>query len=151
MFTEKRYRVKFNSIKKYLLLIKQKQKNSKIPKRIWMKPCSKTRSNKSTCANIFSELPLTILFQHYLEMNATSWSYINFCTLITYNYILTDTYNSDTAAGAEFISSSLSWGVLKNFCKFHREAPVLESLFCKVSSLQVCNVSKRYSYTGVFL
>ena len=28
-----RYCVKFNSIKKYLLLIKQKQKNSKIPKR----------------------------------------------------------------------------------------------------------------------
>ena len=26
-------------------------------------------------------------------------------TLITYNYILTDTSNSDTAAGAEFISS----------------------------------------------
>ena len=60
VFTEKRYRVKFNSIKKYLLLIKQKQKNSKIPKRIWMKPCSKTRSDKSTCANIFLELPLTI-------------------------------------------------------------------------------------------
>ena len=107
VFTEKRYRVKFNSIKNYLLLIKQKQKNSKIPKRIWMKPCSKTRSDKSTCANIFLELPLTILFRHYLGMNATScyWSYIDFYTLITYNYILTDTYNSDTAAGAEFISS----------------------------------------------
>ena len=50
----KRYRVKFNSIKKYLLLIKQKQKNSRTPKRIWMKPCSKTRSN------IFLELSLTI-------------------------------------------------------------------------------------------
>ena len=59
VFTEKRYRVKFNSIKKYLLLIKQKQKNSKIPKRIWMKPCSKTRSDRSACANIFLELPLT--------------------------------------------------------------------------------------------
>ena len=34
VFTEKRYRVKFSSIKKHLLLIKQKQKNSKIPKRI---------------------------------------------------------------------------------------------------------------------
>ena len=44
VFAEKRYRVK----------------NSKIPKRIWMKPCSKTRSDKSTCANIFLELPLTI-------------------------------------------------------------------------------------------
>ena len=60
VFTEKRYRVKFNSIKNYLLLIKQKQKNSKIPKRIWMKQCSKTRSGKSACANIFLELLLTI-------------------------------------------------------------------------------------------
>ena len=60
VFTEKRYRVKFSSIKKHLLLIKQKQKNSKIPKRIWMKSCSKTRSDKSTYANIFLELPLTI-------------------------------------------------------------------------------------------
>ena len=53
-----------------------------------MKPCSKTRSNKSTCANIFLELPLTIL------------SKIDFYTSIINNYILTDTYNSDTAAGA---------------------------------------------------
>ena len=61
VFTEKRYRVKFNSIKKYLLHIKQKQKISKIPKHIWMKPCSKTRSGKSAYAgNIFLELPLTI-------------------------------------------------------------------------------------------
>ena len=41
VFAEKRYRVKFNSIKKYMSLIKKKQKNSK---RIWMKSCSKTRS-----------------------------------------------------------------------------------------------------------
>ena len=60
VFTGKRYRVKFSSIKKHSLLIKQKQKNSKIPKRIWMKPCSKTSSAKSGCANIFLELSLTI-------------------------------------------------------------------------------------------
>ena len=30
-----------------------------------MKPCPKTRSGKSGCANIFLELPLTIWFQHY--------------------------------------------------------------------------------------
>ena len=90
---------------KIFLTHKAKTKNSKIPKRIWMKPCSKTRSDKSTCANI-----LTILFRHYLGMNATScyWSYIDFYTLITCNYILTCTYNSDTAAGADFISSR--WG-----------------------------------------
>ena len=32
VFTEKRYRVKFSGIKRHLLLIKQKQKNSKISK-----------------------------------------------------------------------------------------------------------------------
>ena len=31
MFTDKRYFVKFNNIKQYLFLIKQKLKNSKIP------------------------------------------------------------------------------------------------------------------------
>ena len=56
VFVEKRYRVKFSSIKKYLLLTKQKQKKFKT---YLMKPCSKTRSGKSACANIFLELPLT--------------------------------------------------------------------------------------------
>ena len=60
VITEKRYRVKFDSIKKSLLFIKQKQKNSKIPKRIRMKSCSKTRSGKSACADIFVDLSLTI-------------------------------------------------------------------------------------------
>ena len=32
-----------------------------------MKPCSKTRSDKSACANISLEL---LLFRHYLGMNA---------------------------------------------------------------------------------
>ena len=59
VFTEKSYLVKFNRIKKYLLLIKQKQKNLEIPKHIRMKPCLKTRSDKSACAKIFLELPLT--------------------------------------------------------------------------------------------
>ena len=56
VFAEKRYRVKFSSIKKYLLLTKQKQKKFKT---YLMKPCLKTRSGKSACANIFLELPLT--------------------------------------------------------------------------------------------
>ena len=38
-----------------------------------MKPCLKTRSDKSACANIFLELPLTKQFRHYLGMNATSY------------------------------------------------------------------------------
>ena len=116
-----------------------------------MKPCSNTKSEKSTCANIFLELPLTILFRNQLGMNGTLcyWSYIETCTLITYNYMLTDTYNSDTAVGAEFISSPQRCSL--KFCKFHRKVPVLESLFCNVASLQVCNVTKKDSYTGAIL
>ena len=46
--------VKCNIIKKYLLPIKQKQKNSKIPKRIWMKTCSKNQKRqKCTYWHIF--------------------------------------------------------------------------------------------------
>ena len=74
-------------------------------------------------------------------MNATScfWSYIDFHTLITYNYILTYTSSSDTAAGAKLISSH--WRC--SLSKFHRKAPVLESFFYKVASLQACNVTKQ--------
>ena len=52
-------------------------------------------------------------------------------------YILTYTYNSDTAVEIEFISSRR-----RCFCRFHRKAPVLEPLFYKVASLQACNVTK---------
>ena len=41
--------------------------------------------------------------------------------------------------------------VFLKFCKFHKEVPVLESLFYKVASLQACNVIKRDSYAGAFL
>ena len=51
--------------------------------------------------------------------------------LLIATYLLT-LNNSDTAVR----------GVLKIFCKFHRKAPVLESLFYKVASLQACNVTK---------
>ena len=73
-------------------------------------------------------------------MNASScyWSYIDFYTMIT--YILTYTYNSEKAVGAEFISSRQRF--LKILCKFHRKAPVLEPLFYKVASLQAWNVTK---------
>ena len=108
-----------------------------------MKPCSKTKSNKNTFANIFLELPLTILFRHDLEMKATScyWSYINFYTLITFNYILSETYNSDTAARAAPISRPQKYSY--HFYKFQRKAPVLECLFYKVASLQAYNVTKK--------
>ena len=74
-------------------------------------------------------------------MNATScyWSYIEFYTLITYNYILTYTSSSDTATLAKLISSHRRCSL----SKFHRKAPVLESLFYKVATLQACNVTKQ--------
>ena len=43
-------------------------------------------------------------------------------------------------------------GVLKNFAKFHRKTPVLESLFNKVPNLKGLQLKlKRTSITGVFL
>ena len=95
-----------------------------------MKPCSKTRSEKSTCANIFLQLPWTILFRHYLGINATScyWSYIDFYRLISHNYILTHTYS--TAAGAEFIRSLRD--VLKNFVNFTRKHLCCSLVFTKL-------------------
>ena len=145
MLTEKRYQVKFNSIKKYLLLIKQKQKNSRLPKSIWMKPCSKTRSN------IFSELLLTIQFWHYLGMNATLsyWSYIDFYTLITYNCILTYTCNSDTVTGAEFISNR--WSVIKNLANFTGKHLCWSLFFTKLQVFRPGTLLRRDSYTGFFL
>ena len=56
-----------------MLLIKQKQKKSQRPKRIYMKQWLKNRDNRSACVNIFSELLLTEKFRQYLRMNATSY------------------------------------------------------------------------------
>ena len=50
------------TIKKKKLIKKKKSK---------MIPCLKTKSDKSACANIFLELPLTNQVGHYLGMNAT--------------------------------------------------------------------------------
>ena len=60
--------IALNFDKQYLLLIKQKQKNPKRPKRIWMKPCMENRNDRSVCVNI-----LTDKFRHYLGMNGTSY------------------------------------------------------------------------------
>ena len=115
-----------------------------------MKPCSKTRSDKSTCANIFLERRLTILFRHYLGMNATScyWSYIDFYTFITYNYILTDTRNSDTAAEVEFISSPR--GVLKNFANFTRKHLCWSLVFTKLQAFRTATLLKKDSEEHLF-
>ena len=65
VFTEKRYLLKFNSIKWLLLLIKLKQTQKDQNKSEWNHSW-KNRSNKSACANIIFELPFTnfsIIFQ----------------------------------------------------------------------------------------
>ena len=59
-----------------------------------MKPCSKTRSGKSACANLFLELPLTIQFRHYLGMNANhaidqTLTFIQWLLIIIYLLTLT--------------------------------------------------------------
>ena len=133
MFAEKWYRVKFN--RKDIV-------HSNTPKRIWIKPRSKTRNDKSTCANI-----LTILFGHYLGINTTScyWSYTDFNTSITYNYIRTDTYNSDT----EFISSPLR--CLKNFANFTAKHLCRSLFFTKLQAFRPAALLNKDSYTGVFL
>ena len=99
-----------------------------------MKPCLKTTSDTSACANIFLEISLTIRFRHYLGMNPTScyWSYIDFYTLITHDYILTYTYNFATAAKV----------VLKNFANFIGKHQCWSLFFHKVASFQACNVTK---------
>ena len=89
VITEKTYLLKFNSITWYLLLKKQKQKKTK--------PWLKNRNDKSECDNIFSELPLTDKFRHYLRMIATLyyWLYMDFYTLINYAFYITYPYNDE--------------------------------------------------------
>ena len=55
------------------------------------------------------------------------------------------TYNSDTAAEAEFISSHRRCS--EKFCLFHRETSVFESLIYKVASLQGWNFTKKKTPT----
>ena len=89
------YREKISSDSKNLIALifinniccsKQKQKNKKRPKRIWIKPWLKNRNDKKACVSLFLELRLTDKFQHYLRMNVTSCylSYIDFFTLIVF-------------------------------------------------------------------
>ena len=74
-----------------------------------------------------------------------SWNECDIILLIIhwYFYILIAytsyvTYNCDTTVNAEFRSSR--WRCFWKFCKFHKKAPVLQSLFYKIASLQPCNV-----------
>ena len=122
LFPGKRYRVKF------MLLIKQKQKNSKIPKRIWMKPCLKTRSEKSACANIFLEHSLTnsVIILEWMQHHAIDHSltfihwlliHLILLTLITYFHVISKGFEKIKVAGFPHknyklaISVQLKWPV----------------------------------------
>ena len=142
--------VKFDSIKQYLLLIKQKQKKSKTPKRIWTKPCLETRSDKSPCANIFLELPLTnfgiilewiqhhtmdhtLTFIHWLLMHLTLFT----LTILTQP----PKQNSEAATGH----------VLQTFANFTGKHLRWSLFFTKLQVLRPATPLKIDSYTGNFL
>ena len=87
-----------------------------------MKPCSKTRSDKSACVNIYLELPL---FRHYLGMNAL----IILCLLTL--TILTQSPEQNSYATPR--------RVLKNFANFTGKHLCWSLFFlqsCKPSGLQ---------------
>ena len=62
---------------------------------------------------------------------------------MTYTFYVTYTYNYDSAVETEAVAG----GAFKNV---HGKTPVLETLFYKATSSQVCNIIKRDSDTGVF-
>ena len=135
MFTEKRYLVKFNSGKKYLLLIKQKQKKSNIPKRIWMKPCLKTSNDKSSCPLTTSGIILEWMQHDTIDHTLTfvHW-WLIYLMLLTLT-IMAPEQNSEKVAWAVF-------KILQSTC--------LRVFFYKVASLQACNVIKKETPTQVF-
>ena len=147
MLREKRYRVKPYSVKKYLLLIKQKQKNSKIPKRICMKPCFKTMSknifgtfvNQVIPSLSWNECNVMLLIIHWLL-------YVDYLYILYYlpsPTILTKPpeQNSEAAAG----------GILKNSANFTGKHLCWSLSFTKLQVFRPVKVIKRDSYTGVFL
>ena len=97
----------FSSIKNCVCRKKVSCKISKIPKCIWMKPCLKTRSDKSACANIFLELLLTNSnitlewMQHHTIDHVLTFIY----WLLIFTFYITYTCIYDAAARAEFRSS----------------------------------------------
>ena len=116
-----------------MLLIKTKKIQKYLNETNVFKPCLKTTSDTSACANIFLEISLTIRFRNYLGMNPTScyWSYIDFHILITHDYILTLT-----------ILTQLSQLFLKISQISQESTCVGVCFFLKVASFQACNVTK---------
>ena len=74
---------------------------------------------------------------------------IHWLFYIIYNYILTYTYNSDTAARVELRNSH--WVVLQNFANFTGKHLCWSLFFKKLQAFRPATLLKRDSYTGVFL
>ena len=138
--------VKFDSSKKYLLLIKQKQKNEKY----LTKPCLKTRSDKSACANIFLELQLTnsgIILEwmqhHTMDHTLTfiHWLLIHFILLTLTISTQPPEQNSEAAAGH----------VLNNFANFTGKHLCWSLFFTKLQAFRPATPLKIDSYAGNFL
>ena len=84
MFTEKRYRVKFSSIKKDLFLIKQKQKKFKNTKTYLNETMLENQERqKWMCQHIFRT------FVNYL-IPALSWNECNIMLLIIHSLLYND-------------------------------------------------------------
>ena len=119
----------------------KKKKKSKISKHIWAKPCLKTRSDISACANIFLELPLTnssiILewIQHQTADHALTficWLLIHFI-LLTLNIMmqLLEQNSEAAAAGvlkflADFTGKHLCWSLFLRKLQVFSPAAVLK-------------------------
>ena len=104
-----------------MLLIKQKQKNSKLPKHIWMKPYLKTRSDKSAFANIILELPLTNAIDHTLTF--IHWLLIHLILLTL--TILTKFHRKKAVLDSLFynVASLQAWNLIKKKI-LHRYFPL---------------------------
>ena len=122
-----------------MLLIKQKQKNSKLPKHIWMKPYLKTRSDKSAFANIILELPLTNAIDHTLTF--IHWLLIHLILLTLSILTQPPAQNSEAGTG----------GALKYFASLTGKKLCWILYFTTLQAFRPGTLLKRKFYTGIFL
>ena len=119
-----------------------------------MKSWLKTRSDKSTCANIFLEFRLIPVLSsnewNIIPLIIHSLLYIHYLYLYLYFYLILFTLkimkslpeqNSEAAAG----------GIFKNFANFKGKRLCWSLFFTKSRAFRPATLLKRDSYTSVFL
>ena len=149
-----------------MLIIKQKQKISKILKRIWMKPWLKTRSDRSACVNIILELLLTTnsgiilkgmqlhTIDQTLYIHFTYWLLIHFTLLII--TILTQPLeqNWETTAGdvleifANFTGKHLCWGLSFTKLQVFRQQHYYKETHAQIISCQIWEILQNTYFEG---